>query len=116
MRVLIPLRLASVANVREHWATKARRVKSERRTVAWIITGTPRPTLPVIITLTRIGPRAFDKDNNVSALKSVQDEVAKWLNVDDRDSRITWLYSQRKEGPRQYAVEVEISGVAEVWP
>lgn len=106
--ITIPLRLQSAANLREHWATKARRVKAERRAVAMFLRGPP-PPLPVVVTLTRIAPRALDGDNLQSAFKGVRDEVAKWLGFSDNNAGIEWRYGQRRDGVGVYAIEIEVS-------
>jgi len=67
-----------------------------------------RPALPVAITITRIAPRMYDKDNNVASLKATIDAIAEWLNVDDRDPRITWTYAQERGAPKAYAVRIEV--------
>lgn len=115
MSVTIPLRLQSAANLREHWATKARRVKRERAEVlltlrsqwgelmtAW--QGAAR------ITITRIAPRAdsnpLDGDNLQAACKATRDAIADWLKMDDGDALLTWVYAQKRGKPREYAVEI----------
>ena len=64
-----------------------------------------------VVTLTRCGPRLMDTDNSVSALKSVRDEVAALLRIDDGDERLRWVYQQRK-GP--WGVEIQIEEVLEM--
>lgn len=109
--VEIPMALPSVANLREHWAAKARRVKAQRaavmlamkaQRVQWQLDGEPGPWWPLHggavlrVTLTRVAPRALDDDNAVSAAKGVRDAVAAYFGVDDRDPRVTWRYAQSK--------------------
>ena len=120
MRLEIPLRIQSVANLREHWAAKARRVSLERAAVALVMRTTAetwewRDLMAAevgghsVVTLTRIAPRALDDDNLRSALKSVRDEVADQLGLpNDRDHRVRWEYGQERGKPKQYAVRVEI--------
>lgn len=107
----IPLRLPSAANLREHWAAKAKRVKSQRAAVALYLGNGPRPPFPVVVTLTRIAPRALDGDNLQGAFKGARDEVARWFGVPDNDPRVTWHYDQRRDGPKVYAIEIKIEGV-----
>lgn len=53
------------------------------------------PHPPVHVALTRIGPRLLDDDNVQAALKSIRDEIAKQLGVDDGDRlKITFSYEQ----------------------
>ena len=108
MKLSIPLRLPSAANLREHWSARARRVKAQRQAVAIYVLGKPRPALPVVVTLTRVAPRALDGDNLQSAFKAPRDEVARWLGVDDADPRVTWSYAQRSGGVGRYGIEIEL--------
>jgi hypothetical protein len=97
--LFLPIRLPSVANMREHWAKKARRVKEQRSTVAMVLrTALSQPTLPAVIDLVRISPRQLDDDNLQSAFKAVRDGVADWLGVDDADEQVTWRYAQKRRG------------------
>lgn len=111
----VPLRIQSAANLREHWAAKARRVKAERDAVCltWLAMG--NGLVPVLradqratVALTRIAPRALDGHDNLrSALKPCVDEIARCLGLtSDADPRVTWLYDQRRGKVREYAVEV----------
>jgi hypothetical protein len=108
----IPMRLLSAANLREHWAAKAKRVKQQRQAVAMFIGGRPKPALPVVVTLVRIAPRALDGDNLQSAFKAPRDEIARWLGCQDNDPRVTWVYGQRRAGVGEYAVVVRVEGRA----
>jgi hypothetical protein len=107
--VLLPIRIESVANKREHWAAKAKRTKAHR-TAALAV---PVHPLPCVVTLTRIGPRSLDGDNLQSGFKALRDGIAQRLGVDDADPRVEWRYSQRKGSPKQYAAAVEILGTEE---
>lgn len=94
--IVVPLRTSPGQNAREHWAVKAKRVKAEREAVAWSLTAATKPALPCSVLLTRVSPRAgLDDDNLVGSLKSVRDEVARWLGVDDRERfRVRYRYAQ----------------------
>jgi hypothetical protein len=98
IRVEVPLKLPSVANMREHHMARYRRTKAQRTAVAWRLkllrdVLTPPPN---VVTLIRVAPRKLDSDNLVSAFKAVRDQVAEFLGVDDGDSRVTWMYGQLK--------------------
>ena len=112
MRLEIPLRTRSAPNLREHWATRARRVRRERLATALACRRALRigGLLPCVVTLTRIAPRALDEHDNLrAALKGVVDQLALELCVrDDRDPRVTWRYAQSRGGVRDYMVRVEI--------
>lgn len=106
------LKVVSEANLREHWAEKARRAKAQREAAGLMMAsmgihhGRPKP--PLAITLTRIAPRTLDSDNLARSMKAVRDGIADALGVDDGDERITWVYGQRRGAPKTYAVEVKI--------
>lgn len=126
--VELPIKTVSEANVREHWGSKAYRAKKQRlSTVGGLLAaGWPRPSLPLVITLTRISPRRIDDDNLARSLKAVRDGIAdkppgpttkpgrkpaarpSWLNVDDGDPGIEWRYAQLVGPPA--AVLIEIRG------
>lgn len=106
-------KIESVANLREHWAKKAKRVKLHRQlaqvALARIALLTERGNaVSCCVTLTRISPRALDSDNLQSAFKAVRDQVAAWLTMDDNDPRITWRYQQEKGRPKEHSVRIEI--------
>lgn len=107
LNLTIPMQLPSANNLREHWRVRHRRVKAQRQTVAWFLTAsTPRPALPVVVTLTRVGVRDLDGDNLQGAFKAVRDQVATWLGLDDADPRIRWEYDQRRG--KVCAVEIRV--------
>lgn len=126
LTIRVPIRLVSEANARGHWAKKAGRAKDVRQavTAAFMDAGhdvevtqmSPKlivrlkfpPVLPVVVFMTRVAPRALDSDNAVRSCKSVRDQVAELLGVDDRDQRITWRVEQRKGAVGEYAVEISI--------
>lgn len=109
-RATWPIRIVSAANLREHHHAKARRVKRERSTALMMARTTlTRPALPCIVELIRIAPRPLDDDNAVSGMKAVRDAIAEWLDVDDRDPRVVWIYEQERGKPRQYALRVEVT-------
>lgn len=94
----IPGTAPSTPNLREHWATKAKRVKAQRAAVA---RNMPKWTEGPLITvrLTRVGPRSLDTDNLAAALKGHRDAVAARLRVDDASPLVAWEYHQAKGDP-----------------
>jgi hypothetical protein len=110
--ILIPLRTYSEANLRTHWAKRARRVRRQREAARMFVRARlAAATLAPhkwFIRLTRISPRGLDSDNLVSALKAIRDGVADGLEMDDGDERLTWLYAQRMGKPGEYAVLVNL--------
>jgi len=114
--VRLPVRLASAANLREHWAAKARRVKHERAAFSLAVRAKVSARLCAdvralggVVLLTRVAPRRLDDDNLRGAFKAARDAVAAVLGVDDGDPRVRWAYDQRREGVGVYAVEVAIA-------
>jgi len=106
--VSLPLRTRSLANMREHWAKRAKRSRNERALARLVLSRSQTPNPPLVVTLTRVAPRKLDTDNLAGALKSVRDGVADWIGIDDGDSRVEWVCSQKPGGVRIYAVEVEV--------
>lgn len=104
---LLPIKLVSVANLREHWTAKASRTKRHRN-LARFVMHAHAPKFPVVVTLTRIAPRALDDDNLASAAKAIRDGVADALGVKDNNPAVRWQYVQRKGKPREYGVEIRI--------
>jgi len=101
-----PLRTGLGLNSREHFMARKRRVASERQAVAYVLGPQVKPTLPLIVTLTRIAPsNGLDDDNLAGSLKSVRDQVAEWLGVDDRDRKTVRYEYEQERGP--WGVRIE---------
>lgn len=92
--VYLPVRAVSGANAREHWTVRDRRAREHR-----IATLAVKPVeLPVIVILTRFGPRKLDSDNLAISCKHIRDGIAARLGVDDGDeTRVRWEYRQGKQ-------------------
>ena len=101
----LPIRTVSGANVREHWAKRAKRARVERY---GCYIATPVAKVPCSVKLVRIAPRPLDSDNLAISFKACRDGIADRLGVDDGDSRIDWQYAQEKGEPKQYAIRIEI--------
>jgi len=106
----LPIKLVSEANVREHYFAKARRSHDQRRTIE-IALASCRPMArdgaSYRVIMTRHGVRQLDDDNLARSCKSVRDEIARWLKVDDGDmSRVRWEYAQHTDG--RYGVTIRI--------
>ena len=83
------------------------KAKREAKTATFVaLHGHDLPPLPVVVTITRIGPRRLDNDNLESACKYVRDEIARAYGVDDGSPLYNWQCEQRIG---DYAVEVEIT-------
>jgi hypothetical protein len=110
--ISLPLRLESVANLREHWTARHRRAKQHRfiaKCAVRVHVNQPwADRLDVL--LVRIAPRALDSHDNLRiSCKGVVDGVADALGVDDRDPRVTWRYEQEK--PPKGAKKAERHGL-----
>jgi hypothetical protein len=110
----IPLRVRSL-NEREHPLLKAKRIAQERGATRLACNATcapfrERPPERLTITLTRLGPKLMDSDNNVGALKHVRDGVADALSFDDGDPRLHWVYLQERGrwGVGRWGVRIEL--------
>jgi hypothetical protein len=105
--------IKSEMNQRDHWAVRKRRFDSQaaalNRAVALLGLRPDLPPGPVAVTLTRISGRRMDDDNLAGGFKAVRDAVARWLQVDDGDPRVAWLY-QQEPGKGTPAVRVLIEG------
>lgn len=103
----VPVKASHTLNSRSHWSVRARRRGTERNAVSLAL---PKHRVePVLlITLTRVGPRAMDDDNVQGAMKGIRDEVAKQLRIDDGSPLIRWQYEQAKG---EYAVHVRIESI-----
>jgi hypothetical protein len=109
--ITIPLKVVSVANLRECWRKRASRAKAHRfQTWAELRRIDPGRKLfaGVTVTLTRVAPRPLDDDNLRSALKSARDGIADWFGVPDNHPAISWQYAQTKGKPKQYGLQIEI--------
>ena len=101
------LRLVNGLNSREHWRARAARAASERELIAAALAPVPAPAPPLVVTVTRRGPRALDDDGATASAKHVRDAVAAWLGVDDGDGRVRYVVQQARE--RGYGVTVEVA-------
>ena len=106
------MKIVSVANMRLHWAVKAKLVRDQRTRTRMSLNAAAQSSglemLPVTVVLTRVAPRRLDGDNLQSGFKAVRDGVADWLGVDDGNGLIDWQYAQRSGKAGEYAVEIEV--------
>ena len=105
------MKIVSVANLRLHWAVKAKLARDQRTRTRMSLNAAAQSSgleLPLTVVLTRVAPRRLDGDNLQSGFKAVRDGVADWLGVDDGNGLIDWQYAQRSAGPKVYKVEIEV--------
>jgi hypothetical protein len=107
----VPLRTVSESNSHTHWRVKAKRVAMQRRVVSLVLrpqVAAWKPMWPLVVSLTRVAPRALDDDNLRGCLKAARDAVADVLGIRDNDPRVTWTYAQTRGAPRAHFVRIEI--------
>ena len=110
----LPVVLRNVANLREHWATKAKRAKAHRssaymalRPLLWDLNGAPPPVAVVLLTRVYASRgRRMDDDGAARACKAIRDGVADALGIDDGSERVTWLVDQAKGDVPGVRIEV----------
>lgn len=107
----IPVRTYNTANVRWHWAKKAKIAKDQRfltfaEARAKGVTKAPAGRFRVICH--RIGKRRMDTDGLAISFKPIRDGLAVAMGIDDGDPRIDWHYTQ--ETGKSYSVRITIDG------
>ena len=102
----MPIELPSLSNVRMHWRAMDSLKKKQKLATKLCMRDVKLPAMPLLVTITRVGPRKLDDDNLASACKYVRDEIAKAVGVDDGSDLYTWMYAQRIG---TYGVDVEIT-------
>jgi hypothetical protein len=103
----LPILTPSSANLREHRAVRAARVKRERAGAYLRLSGAHfRGVLDevrdllgagkhlAVIRLTRQGGQRLDRDNLEASFKAVQDGIAERMGFDDGDARLAWFKYQ----------------------
>lgn len=99
----LPVKLASLANLREHWSKRAERARIQKMATLVV---EPHP-LPCIVTITRMGPKPLDTDNLAISAKHLRDGIAARLGVDDADPRVEWRYRQDKSPEHEAVVTIQ---------
>lgn len=112
--ITIPIQTIGGMNARDNkWGQRSRRVKGERQATAWMLARHERPAIPCTVRLTRVAPsNGLDDDNLVSSLKGVRDQIAVWLDVNDRSDAVRYFYAQRRGAQKEWAVTIEWGGPA----
>ena len=110
--VMLPLRTVSGANVREHWAAKAKRAKLHRFTARVMLCLDKKwcaKQNQFAVKITRIAPKKLDSDNLAISSKAIRDGIADAIGIDDGSDKYTWSYAQESGPPKHYAVRVELT-------
>lgn len=103
----LAIRAQSEANMREHWAVKARRAKNHKQVAANLVQFMRVGIKPVLkITLTRHGKGTLDTDNLAGSMKAVRDGICSALRIDDGSPLVVFEYRQEKA--KDYRVHVAI--------
>jgi hypothetical protein len=106
-----PIRIESEMNRREHWARRKKRFDAHKLAIACLWPKGAKFRPPVVVTLTRIGPRRLDDDNLASGFKAVRDQIAKMVGIDDgKRESIRFVYEQQRGKPKEYAAHVRVEG------
>ena len=79
-----------------HWAKLVKMKNKQKEIARESLKNKTIPDLPLVIEITRIGPRVMDDDNLVSSCKYVRDEIARTIGIDDGSKLCTWIYKQSK--------------------
>ena len=111
----LPVRIVSVANLREHWATKARRTREQRATARICVRAEIGPAAPAglyRVTITRQGGKRLDSDNLASGCKAVRDGIAEAMGMDDGSPCIEWRYAQGSAPRGRHSAMVRIERVS----
>lgn len=98
---LVPVKVVSGLNAREHPMARKQRVSRERNTMAgcFFEVRDQAPPLPWRVTWERLASRRFDLDNLASSFKGLQDELAAQGGFNDGDVSYEPVYQQRKPDP-----------------
>ena len=105
VKVHIPIKLPSLLNSRMNWRKMLRLKKGQREETWYALREEVIPSPPLVVTITRYGPRQLDDDNLAASCKYVRDEIARKVGVDDGSTLYLWQYRQ---GIGKYGVDVEI--------
>lgn len=106
---VISMKLPSLANQRMNWQKRHRITKGQRELVFAAMVGRDIPDPPVVVTLTRCGPRTLDDDNLRGAFKAIRDQIAEELGIDDGDaSAAEWRYEQETRPASAACVVIRI--------
>ena len=109
MKITIPIKLPSLnILLMKHWRALLSLKKKQKSATHRAFNGKRLdiPPPPLIVTITRVGAKKLDVDDNLNgACKYVRDQIAAEVGIDDGSDLYTWIYKQRKG---DYSVEVEI--------
>ena len=109
----IPTTIISEANVGGKLRDRIHRKMNQRTTILWELKADkPEVTLPCEITLTRLGVRQLDWDNNIYALKTIRDAIADYITPGlprgqaDSNPQMSWVYLQEKSKEKGIRIKI----------
>jgi hypothetical protein len=88
-----------------HWRRLTKLKNAQKACTKVAMLGKELPPAPLLVTITRVGPRLLDDDNLATACKFVRDQIAAAVGIDDGSALYTWRYAQTNG---DYGVDVEI--------
>lgn len=118
VKLKIPVRIVSEANISEHWTKKHKRKKEQQAIIKLFWNDEAKQIKPPAkIKLIRIAPRSLDLDNLVASFKHATDAIADLIKPGylagraDGEGDLHFKYDQKKGKPKEYALEIEIRQV-----
>ena len=117
--VVLPVKTIPGDNAREHWRTKARRVKHQRGLAGIVLRGALMGILDrrgvgaVLVLLTRLAPsKGLDAHDGLpGSQKAIVDGIADAMGLaSDSDPRVMWTYAQEdsRKVPKDSALRASL--------
>ncbi|RKG68627.1 hypothetical protein D7V80_11550 [Corallococcus sp. CA054B] len=105
IRFEVPVETVNTSNRREHHMQRHKRSKGQRDATHLLWPGWSGPAL-LVVRLTRVSPGTLDSGDNLPiSMKSIRDEVARQLRLDDASPLVRWVYAQA-QGESSVLVEL----------
>jgi len=109
IKLTIPIKIESEANLREHWSKKhKRKVAQQKAFCVYWRSLKPLVKLPCKVIFTRFASRLLDSDNLAGGFKAVRDSFAKEIGIDDGSELLEFEYRQEKLSKREYYFSIEV--------
>lgn len=123
LRLFIPgFRLVSEHNqvLREGRWDSRRRIRQQHAVMGALLNRVPRPEWsPLLVRMIRWSGRMLDQNGNLqSSTKAVQDELARWIGIDDRHEHLVRYHTEQRKRPKgsRWAHALEIIFTADPDP
>lgn len=109
MKIIMPIKVISEANNRDHWTARSkRRVAQQKEFLVYWRKAKLTIKTPCRVIFTRFGARLLDDDNLAGAFKFVRDQFAREIGIDDGSDLLKFEYRQEKLSRREYFISIEI--------